>query len=83
MADQNVTTTKAQEFAKLRAEEMLPDSDCLEIVAGYAAALSDAMNSLDLDTLQSETHSILKNVQYHLNMRVFDLIAIEKQRGAA
>jgi len=83
MADQNVTTTKAQQFAEMRAQEILPDSDTLEVMAGYAIAMSDALSSLDFGDLLSETPDKLLKIQYYLNMRVQDLIAIEMQRGAA
>lgn len=83
MADQNSTTTKHQQLEALRTQELLPDSDCIGVVAGYAAALSDALMWLDSDLLLSESHDKLKMIQYHLNMRVYELIAIESQRGAA
>jgi hypothetical protein len=83
MADQNVTTTKQDKRELLQYQELLPDSTYVEVVSGYATALADALSSLDYDSIRDDTLIKLTIIQYHLNSRVQELIAIEKQEDAA
>ncbi|MEE2731735.1 MAG: hypothetical protein VYA55_13030 [Pseudomonadota bacterium] len=83
MADQNVTTTKDQRLEELRVQGLLPDSECLEAVSSYATAMSDALSSLDFSDLLSETPYQLMMIQHYLNMRVQELIKIQRQGDSA